>query len=201
MTRSAAALSPMPTRQFPLLALLLLGLAGAAAPFAGAKSLGWQADALAVELAGVDRLPPPPAGVQELRFSDFFRSPAGPLGLELTDKLRGLDGRRVRILGFMVRQTKPSPGIAILAPVALATNEYEYGLADDFPPNVVFVEVPRFADLAVPHTPGPLLLTGTLAVGRREEADGRVSLVRLTLDHDPEPVVALSEPGAPPLSP
>lgn len=164
------------------LALVLLG-----APPLGAKSLGWHADALAVELAGVDRLPPPPAGVTELRFSEFFRRPAGPLGLELTDTLRNLAGQRVRLLGFMVRQTKPSPGIAILAPFALSTNEYEYGLADDFPPNVVFVEVPRFTDLAVPHTPGPLVLTGTLELGRREEADGRVSLVRLRLDPDPEP--------------
>jgi hypothetical protein len=123
--------------------------------------------------------------VQDLKFSEFFRSPAGPLGLEPTAKLLGLAGQRVRILGFMVRQTKPSPGVAILAPFALATNEFEYGLADDFPPNVVFVEVPRFADLAVPHTPGPLLLTGTLELGRREEADGRVSLVRLRLDPDP----------------
>ena len=167
-----------------LVALLLLGTALAAAPEVSAKGLGWHADALSVELAGVDHLPPPPAGVHELKFAEFFKSPTGPLGLELTDKLRDLAGQRVRILGFMVRQTRPSPGVAILAPFALVTNEFEYGLADDFPSSVVFVEVPRFADLAVPHTPGPLLLTGTLEVGRREEPDGRVSLVRLRLDPD-----------------
>ncbi len=179
----------MPTRSPLHLAILCLTLACFFAPFAGAKSLGWQADALAVELAGIDRLPPPPVGVTELKFSEFFKSPAGRLGLEPTEKLCSLAGKRVRILGFMARQTRPSPGVAILAPFAMATNEYEYGLADDFPPNVVFVEVPRYADLAVPHTPGPLLLTGALEVGRREEADGRVSFVRLKLDPDPAPEV------------
>ncbi len=175
----------MPNRlHLSLVLLLLLGGLAAAIP-AAARGLGWHADALAVELAAADRLPPPPAGVAELKFSEFFRSPAGPLGLELSERIRALDGRRVRLLGFMVRQAKPSPGIAILAPFALATNEFEYGLADDFPPNVVFVEVPRFADLAVPFTPGPLVLTGTLELGRREEADGRVSQVRLRLDADP----------------
>ncbi len=171
---------------------LAVFLAAFFASLAGAKGLGWHADALAVELAGVDRLPPPPTEVTELRFSEFFRNPAGPRGLELTDKLRGLAGKRVRILGFMVRQTRPSPGIAIVGPFAMATNEFEYGLADDFPPNVVFVEVPRFADLAVPYTPGPLLLTGTLEIGRREESDGRVSLVRLRLDPEPEPATEVA---------
>lgn len=32
------------------------------------------------------------------------------------------------------------------------------------------------------YTPQLLLLTGTLSVGNREEADGRMSIVRLTLD-------------------
>ncbi len=173
--------------------LFVVLFAGFSVAVASAKGLGWHADALAVELAGVDRLPPPPAEVTELRFSEFFRSPAGPRGLELTDKLRGLAGKRVRILGFMVRQTRPSPGVAIVAPFAMATNEFEYGLADDFPPNVVFVEVPSFADLAVPYTPGPLLLTGTLEVGRREEPDGRVSLVRLRLDPEPEPATEVAQ--------
>jgi hypothetical protein len=38
------------------------------------------------------------------------------------------------------------------------------------------------APATVPFTPGPLLLTGTLSVGNRQEPSGRVSLVRLQLD-------------------
>jgi hypothetical protein len=34
----------------------------------------------------------------------------------------------------------------------------------------------------VPFTSGPFLLTGTLALGNRLEADGRTSIARLTLD-------------------
>lgn len=171
-----------------LVAGLSLAAWFAAAPAASAKSLGWQADVLSLELAGIEKLPPAAEGVTDLRFSDFFRTPVGPRGLELTDKLRALDGRRVRVLGFMVRQTRPSPGVAILAPYAFATHEGEYGLCDDLPPALVFVDVPKFRDIAVPHTPGPLLLTGTLELGPKEQADGRVSLVRLRLD--PEPAVS-----------
>src|SRR5262245_31299945 len=48
------------------------------------------------------RLPPPPPGVHQLKFSDFFKFPIGPLGLEVTEELKDLDGRTVRIMGFMV---------------------------------------------------------------------------------------------------
>src|SRR5689334_5693118 len=43
----------------------------------------------------VAKLPPLPAGVTELKFGEFFVRPVGPRGLELTDKLLGLDGQRV----------------------------------------------------------------------------------------------------------
>ena len=44
-------------------------------------------------------IPALPAGVSELKFSDFFVSPVGRRGLEVTDKLRQFDRKRVRILG------------------------------------------------------------------------------------------------------
>jgi len=148
--------------------------------------LGWNADALSVEIASLNQLPPVPAGVTELKFSEFFKSPVGSRGLELTDKLKGLDGRRVRILGFMIKQEQTAHGLALLAPYAFTTHEDEYGLCDDLPSALVFVNVPKFRDAAVPYTPGMLLLTGRLEVGSREMADGRVSLVRLTLDPEPD---------------
>jgi len=104
----------------------------------------------------------------------------------MTPKLAGLNDRRVRILGFMVRQARPSPGIVIMAPYAMTTNEGDYGLCDDLPPSVVFVDVPKYHDIAVPFSPGPLLLTGRLELGARQEADGRISCVRLFLDPAPD---------------
>ena len=69
------------------------------------------------------QLPPLPAGVAELHFSEFFRLPAGPLGLEFTERLKSLDGRRVRIVGYVVGSDVPSPGRFILSPyrIMLAT--------------------------------------------------------------------------------
>jgi hypothetical protein len=128
------------------------------------------------------KLPPLPEGVTELKFSDFFVKPVGARGLELTDKLRGLDGRRVRMLGYMVQQEEPPPGMFLFSPVPAQVHEHDNGLADDLPPSTVRVLVPTCPERPVPFTPGLMLLTGTLSVGNRAEADHRVSIARLALD-------------------
>ncbi|HEU5081401.1 MAG TPA: hypothetical protein VFT72_19470 [Opitutaceae bacterium] len=152
-----------------------------------AKSAGWNADSLTSELANIKKLPALPDGVAELKFSDFYKFPAGPCGLEYSDKLKQLNGRRVRILGFMVEQERPSRGVAMLTPYRETTDEEEYGLCDDLPPATIFAVLPKYQDAPVPYTPGPLLLTGILEVGKRIEADGRVSHVRLLVDPESTP--------------
>lgn len=175
-----------------LLATLLL-----AAAAARANPFNWNADALSLRLEEVRQLPPPPAGVEELKFTEIYKLPVGPRGLELTDRVRSLAGKRVRILGFMVRQTRSAPGLAMLAPYALRTNETEFDFADDLPPTVIFVQVPKYEDVAVPFTPGPLLLTGTLEIGARQESDGRVSEIRLLLGDDAHPSTAPAAAASP----
>lgn len=133
-------------------------------------------------LANTNALPPLPPGVTELKFNEFFRSPTGPRGLELTDTLRRLEGRRIRILGYMARQTKPVDRCFLLAPVPLTLNEIEYGHADDLPAATLHVFTTEEAPVQTPYTPGPLFLTGKLSLGNRLEADGRTSTVRLFLD-------------------
>lgn len=133
-------------------------------------------------LAGTNALPPLPPGVTDLKFNEFFRQPIGPRGLEYTEKLRSLEGRRIRILGYMARQTKPVDRCFLLAPVPLTLNEVEYGHADDLPATTLHVFATEDAPVQTPHTPGPLLLTGKLSLGNRLEADGRTSTVRLFLD-------------------
>ncbi len=159
---------------------------------AHAKNLGWNADTLSQELAAIKHLQPAPKGVTHLAFNEFFASPISSRGLEYTTTIKHLEGQRVRILGFMVKQTRPSPGTIMLAPYATTTHEGEYGLCDDLPPATLFVHVPKYADLAVPFTPGPLLLTGKLELGPHQEPDGRVSHVRLVLD--PEADTTISDP-------
>ena len=89
------------------------------------------------------------------------------------------------MLGYMVRQEEATPGKFLFAPLPVQVCEQDSEFADDLPPSTVHVFVPACRDQPVPYTRQLLLLTGTLSVGNREEADGRISLVRLTLDPPP----------------
>jgi hypothetical protein len=122
--------------------------------------------------------------VTEIEFGDFFVRPVGPRGLVYTEKLKSLAGKRVRILGYMVRREAAPPGTLLLTPHPVQLHDHEYGLADDLPPATLTVVVPG-EEGEPPHTPGLLLLTGRLEPGSREEPDGRVSTVRLVLDARP----------------
>ena len=137
--------------------------------------------ALVAPMAAADGLPPLPEGVTALQFSEFFERPVGPRGLVYSEKLRRLQGLRVRVLGHMVRREGAPPGTLLLTPYPVQLHDLEYGLADDLPPNTLFVTVPD-AEGEVPFSPGLLLLTGRLEIGSREEPDGRMSAVRLVLD-------------------
>ncbi|HYG64797.1 MAG TPA: hypothetical protein VEL74_19610 [Thermoanaerobaculia bacterium] len=123
-----------------------------------------------------------PGDVPELRFDEIFASPVGPGGLEYSAKARGLAGRRVRVAGYMVRRDAAPPGTFLLTPVPVQLHEAEYGLADDLPAATLLVEAPAWRGRPMPHEPGPLMVTGVLQLGNREEPDGRVSSVRLVLD-------------------
>jgi hypothetical protein len=126
-------------------------------------------------------LPPLPEGVAALQFGEFFEKPVGPRGLVYSEKLKKLQGQRVRVVGHMVRREGAPAGTLLLTPYPVQLHDVEYGLADDLPPSTLFVTVPDAAG-EVPFTAGLLLLTGRLEIGPREEPDGRTSAVRLVLD-------------------
>jgi hypothetical protein len=128
------------------------------------------------------KLPPPSPGISDLKFNEFFALPIGPLGLEPTEKLRSLDGKRVRILGYMVRQEKPPIGTFLFAAIPVQVHEHDNALADDLPPATVRVAVPTCRQKPVPFSPDLMALTGTLHLGNRADADGRVTFARLELD-------------------
>lgn len=182
-------LKPFQPRLLCALALALVATVAVAGPHdhAHAARTAIQPSPQAAKKTGkavpvVAKVPPLPDGVAELKFSDFFVKPVGTRGLELTDKLRGLDGRRVRMLGYMVQQEESPPGMFLFSPMPTQVHEHDNGLADDLPPSTVRVLVPTCRERPVPFTPGLMLLTGTLSVGNRAEADHRVSIARLTLD-------------------
>jgi len=124
----------------------------------------------------------PPA---DLKFEEFYQHPVGPYGLQPSARLLALDGQRVRIVGYMVDEQEPTPGVFKLTPVPVQLAEQEDGPADDLPGATVFVHLaPADASRSLPFQSGLLELVGRLELGAREEADGRVAYVRLLLDAD-----------------
>lgn len=134
-------------------------------------------------------LPPLPEGVAELNFQEFFKMPVGPLGLEVSEKLRSLNGKRVRILGYMGQIERENKRQFIFAAMPLKPQPEEYGACDDIPAAHIVVTVPGNPDERIPHTPGALLLTGVLSVGPAED-DGKPSFVRMELDPPASPAAA-----------
>jgi len=126
--------------------------------------------------AGTGRAP------TELRFKEFFRSPQGPQGLEISDVLMRSDGQTVRVTGYMVHNERPPLGRFMLTPRPVQMSEHADGDADDLPAATLMVYLdPSQKDFAVPHVSGLIEVSGRLSVGRFEETDGRVSWVRLQL--------------------
>ncbi|MGC4015365.1 MAG: hypothetical protein QM755_12745 [Luteolibacter sp.] len=132
-------------------------------------------------LGAKPELPPLPAGVEALSFADFYKMPVGPRGLEPTSRLLALDKKKVRILGYMGAIRLANKRQFIFATVPLQPQPEEYGDADEIPCTHVLVTAPGDANVEVPLTPGPMLLTGTLSVGL-PAPDGSASFVRMQLD-------------------
>ena len=117
-----------------------------------------------------------------LRFADFYQQPQGAQGPQMTEVLRGADGRDVRLVGYMVQMEDPLPGRFMLSPRPVQMSEHADGDADDLPLALATVYLdPEQKDWVVPYTRGLIALTGRLELGRLEERDGRVSWVRLHL--------------------
>jgi len=129
----------------------------------------------------------PPKGVAELKFRDVFKLPTGAKGLEPTDTLRKLDGKRVRIVGYMVQWETPLAAGFLLSPLPVAAGDEDESLADDIPPSALFVSLPKGNGAVVPNLPGLIKVSGTLHVGAHEVAGAsRVVPARIELDGDVE---------------
>ncbi len=128
----------------------------------------------------------------------MVKMPVGPKGLEPTERLLSLDGKRVRMVGYMVKQEVATPGMFILAHTPLALGDEDESLSDDLPATAVFVHLQgQGTSAAVPYVPGLIQLTGVLNVGAQDELDGHVSSYRLLLDAVPtKALVAMNSPAA-----
>lgn len=168
--------------------------------FGGLAALCWLA--CAAQAQTTSSTPPPPsattAGAVELRFAELFARPVGPKGLQPSAKLLALDGQRVRMVGYMVAAELPTPGSLVLTPLPASMGDEDEHLADDLPPQAVFVHLSGpAADQVLPNLAGLLRLQGTLSVGPQNEADGHVSTVRLLLDAPLSSALLASAPASP----
>jgi hypothetical protein len=167
--------------------------ANGAAKESSAQSTVRQAPAA---IAVLGDLPKPPSGATELKFREFFKMPVGPRGLDPSEKLAALAGKRVRLVGYMVQQEKPASEFFVLTPLPLSLGDEDESLSDDLPASTVFVHfVNSTSAKAIPYFSGLLQLTGTLELGPHEESDGHVSTVRLQLDPELAQIMR-SEPEA-----
>jgi hypothetical protein len=132
-----------------------------------------------------------PSPATALRLQDFFQMPVGAKGLVMSDTLQKAQGQRVRLTGFVVQQELATLGRFLLTARPVQMSQHADGEADDLPPATVFVGLDASQqDWAVAHARGLVEVSGVLDVGRREEADGRVSWFRLQLE--PEAVRPMS---------
>lgn len=169
-----------------LVRALVLGCVAFVAAFACGDGVASDAGVVRVPTGLAVRTTQPPRGVEDLKFAKLFRLPVGPRGLEPTDRLRGLDGKRVRIVAYMVRRESPDTGGFLIAPFPLAIDDDDESLADNLPPNALFVRVDRASTATLPWIPGLMQFTGTLHVGAAELApSGRIVPAQLVLDARP----------------
>lgn len=117
--------------------------------------------------------------ITQLEFRDFFA--ADTQELKPSTKLLGLQGKRVRMIGFMAQMEQPPPGVFYLCARPVYADESGGGTAD-LPPAHVRVIVRSAREQAVAFVRRPIEVTGILEVGNQAEPDGTVSAVRLVLD-------------------
>jgi hypothetical protein len=128
------------------------------------------------------QLPVLPKDVEELAFQDFYKMPVGARGLEPTERLLSLNGRRVRILGYMGEMERDNKRTLIFSPLPLQAQPEEYGLCDDIPATHILVTFPGNSDEQIRPINGKILLTGILSVGNYSE-NRETSFVRMQLDY------------------
>jgi hypothetical protein len=123
------------------------------------------------------------AAYEPLAFGEIFITPAGPKGLEYTDKAKSVAGKKIQIKGYMVRYPHPDPKLFIFSPIPMVLNYQEYRLADSLAPEAIHVITPVPEGKAYSFYRHEMLLLGTIEYGPHTEVDGRISHIRLRLDH------------------
>ena len=131
-------------------------------------------------------------GVTELTLRELYQMPIGPRGLVPSKKLLALDGKQVRVVGYMVGEDEPVAGRLILAPMPMQLVDEDEPESDDLPPNVIYVNFP--SSIHAHSMRGQIRLTGTLRLGAVPQSDGRLAAVRLELSPELVPHLTAAAP-------
>jgi len=145
----------------------------APAPVSGAQNAA--AESNSATTTGLDAAP--------LRFDEMLVATAK--ALEPSPKLESLNGKRVRMVGYMAYQEEPPVGGFFLC-ARPTHNDESGGGTGDLPPTAVLVVVRSANGKRVEHITRPVEVTGILELGRSEREDGTISYVRLILDRPAE---------------
>jgi len=119
------------------------------------------------------------SSVVTLSFKEFFELNAGEL--KPSARLQTLNGKHVRLVGFMVQMENSPLGAFYLCEHPVFCDEEGGGTAD-LPPESVLVLVSSYRNKTISFIPGALEVTGTLNYGRQEGPEGQISFIRLILD-------------------
>ena len=115
----------------------------------------------------------------ELSFDDMYAG-SSSLGLELSDRLQGLAGKRVHMTGFMAPPLTPTIQFFVLTREPMAICPF-CSTDADWPDNIVVVRVEEPVT-ALPYD-RPIEVTGQLSLGTAvDEETGFDSLVRIAAD-------------------
>ncbi len=98
-----------------------------------------------------------------------------------SSKARALQGKRVRLEGFMAQMEEPPRGAFYLTSHPVRCDEGGAGTGD-LPPDSVRVVVRNATSQEIPFYPGLLEVSGVLVIGNEADDAGRTSFFRLVLD-------------------
>lgn len=163
-----------------LATILACSLLASAWPSNDARGAGTSASAA---LMVTKKPSAPPAGVEDLKFRDLFKLPVGDKGLEPGERLLALDGKRVRVIGYMVKQPVAPKGSFLLSPLPVEVSDEDEPLADDMPASTIAVTVRGAVPRPIGWSRGLVQAIGLLKVGAyTDAATGRVFPAQIILD-------------------
>lgn len=114
-----------------------------------------------------------------LEFDEMY-SGASAYGLELSSKLKSLEGKKVQMSGFMAPPLKPTLSFFVLTKVPMSICPF-CSTDADWPNDIVLVKLSKPVT-ALPFD-RPITVTGRLEIGSQVDPEtGFVSLVRIIAD-------------------